>query len=56
MNDNFLNSANAPYVAELFFKFKEEPSSVDKSWANFFQSLKDDDVTILKDFGGPNWK
>ena len=36
MNDNFLNSANAPYVAELFFKFKEEPSSVDKSWSNFF--------------------
>ena len=39
MNDNFLNSANAPYVAELFFKFKEEPSSVDKSWSNFFQSF-----------------
>ena len=31
MNDSFLNSANAPYVAELFFKYKDDPSTVDKS-------------------------
>ena len=36
MNDSFLNSANAPYVAELFFKYKDDPSAVDKSWGNFF--------------------
>ena len=56
MNDNFLNSANAPYVAELYFKFKKTPSSVDESWLNFFHSLNDDEITILKDFGGPQWK
>ena len=56
MNDQFLNSSNAPYVAELYFKFKEEPSSVDQSWSKFFQSLNDDDISILKDFGGPEWK
>ena len=38
MNDSFLNSANAPYVAELFFKFKEDPNSIDKSWSNFFKT------------------
>ena len=56
MNDNFLNSANAPYLAELFFKYKEKPSSVDSSWISFFESLNDDDFTIIKDFGGPKWK
>ncbi len=56
MNDKFLNSSNAPYVAELYFKFKEEPSSVDQSWSKFFHALNDDDISILKDFGGPVWK
>ena len=56
MNDSFLNSANAPYVAELFFKYKDDPSAVDKSWGNFFSNLKDDELSILGDFGGPEWK
>jgi len=25
MNDTFLNSANAPYVAELYSKFRNDP-------------------------------
>ena len=56
MNDSFLNSANAPYVAELFFKFKENPNSIDKSWSNFFKTFHEDDLAILSDFGGPEWK
>ena len=50
MNDVFLNSSNAPYVAELFFKFKENPSSIDSSWLRFFNSLNEDEISILKDF------
>jgi len=56
MNDTFLNSANAPYVAELFFKYKDNPKSVDSSWANFFNSLNGDELSIVGDFGGPKWK
>jgi len=56
MNDSFLNSSNAPYVAELFFKFKKDPRSVDKSWNDFFLSLNEDEVSIFRDFGGPEWK
>jgi len=56
MNDSFLNSANAPYVAELFFKYKEEPESIDKSWHDFFYNLRDEELSILRDFGGPDWK
>ena len=56
MNDTFLNSANAPYVAELYFKFSQDPNSVDKNWGDFFNSLDDDDLSVIKDFGGPHWK
>ena len=56
MNDNFLNSANAPYVAELFFKYRQDPNSVDQSWGSFFNSLNEDDISVLGDFGGPEWK
>ena len=56
MNDNFLNSSNAPYVAELFFKYRQDPSSVDQSWGSFFNSLNEDDISVLGDFGGPEWK
>ena len=56
MNDSFLNSANAPYVAELFIKFKEDPNSIDHSWSNFFKTLNEDDLSIISDFGGPKWK
>ena len=56
MNDSFLNSSNAPYVAELFFKHKKDPSSLDSSWNEFFSSLNEDEISILCDFGGPEWK
>ena len=56
MNDNFLNSSNAPYVAELYFKYKNDPKSIDQSWNFFFSSLKDEEISIIGDFGGPKWK
>ena len=56
MNDSFLNSANAPYVAELYFKFTQNPNSIDDSWKSFFSSLNEDELSIISDFGGPEWK
>ena len=56
MNDNFLNSANAPYVAELFYKYSQDSNSVDSSWGSFFNSLNENDLSVLDDFGGPEWK
>ncbi|MDC0232644.1 2-oxoglutarate dehydrogenase E1 component [Pelagibacteraceae bacterium] len=56
MNDSFLNSANAPYVAELYFKYTQNPKSIDESWKSFFSSLNEDEVSIISDFGGPEWK
>ena len=51
MNDTFLNSANAPYVAELYSKFRNDPESVDTTWKDFFNNLNEDDYSVLKDFG-----
>ena len=56
MNDSFLNSANAPYVAELYFKYTQNPKSIDESWKSFFSSLNEDEISIISDFGGPEWK
>ncbi len=56
MNDTFLNSANAPYVAELYSKFRNDSESVDTTWKDFFNNLNEDDYSVLKDFGGPEWK
>ena len=56
MNDSFLNSANAPYVAELYFKYTQNPKSIDDSWKSFFSSLNEDEISIIADFGGPEWK
>ena len=54
--DTFLNGANAPYVAELFIKYKQNKESIDSSWVNFFQSLNEDEISVLSDFRGPKWK
>ena len=54
--NTFLNGTNAPYVAELFFKFSQDSNSVDSSWANFFRSLNEDEISVLSDFKGPKWK
>jgi 2-oxoglutarate dehydrogenase E1 component len=56
MNDSFLNSANAPYVAELYFKYTQNPKNIDESWNSFFSSLNEDELSIISDFGGPEWK
>ena len=48
MNDTFLNSANAPYVAELYSKFRNDPESVDITWKDFFNNLNEDDYSVLK--------
>ena len=56
MNDNFLNSANAPYVAELFFKYREDPNLVDQSWRSFFNSLNEDDISVFDEKSEDNAK
>jgi 2-oxoglutarate dehydrogenase E1 component len=40
-DSSFLNGANAPYVAELYDRYLDNPGSVDESWRDCFAALAD---------------
>ncbi|MFX4220165.1 MAG: 2-oxoglutarate dehydrogenase E1 component [Thalassobaculum sp.] len=51
----FLNGANAPFMAELFARYLENPSSVDESWRGYFDGLTDDVDAATADARGPSF-
>ncbi|MFO1113189.1 MAG: hypothetical protein U1E35_04740 [Rhodospirillales bacterium] len=53
--DTFLSGANAPYIADLYVRYVENPSSVDPSWASFFSELHEDARTVLSEARGASW-
>jgi len=52
---SFLQGANAPYLAELYAQYQENPSSLDPGWREFFVSLDDDAYSVLAEARGPSW-
>ncbi len=52
---NFLSSANADFVAELYARYCANPAAVDPSWTNFFTELKDDEKLVLSEMRGASW-
>src|SRR5262249_5631069 len=52
---SFLQGANAPYLAELYAQYQENPSSLDPGWREFFVSLDDDAYSVLAQPRGPSW-
>ena len=55
VNSSFLFAHNAAFIAELFTRFKEDPSSVDASWSAFFGTLGDEGRAVLEELTGPSW-
>ena len=53
--DTFLSGANALYVAELYARYLESAGDVDRSWADFFATLRDEEREILDDLRGATW-
>ena len=53
--ETFLSGTNANYVAELYRRYADDPSSVDPSWVSFFRELGDDSRAVIADLGGPSW-
>ncbi|MEQ9183576.1 MAG: 2-oxoglutarate dehydrogenase E1 component [Thalassobaculaceae bacterium] len=51
----FLNGANAPFMAELFARYLENPASVDESWRGYFDGLTDDVDAATADARGPSF-
>ncbi len=51
----FLTGTNAGFIAELYTRFLDDPSSVDESWRRFFSEMGDDVSTVLAELQGPSW-
>src|SRR5580704_7382914 len=47
---SFLTGANAEFIAELYARYLDDPTSVDDSWRRFFAEIGDEKVQ-----GGPDW-
>jgi 2-oxoglutarate dehydrogenase E1 component len=54
-NDSFLSGANAPFIAELYERYLENPIRVDESWRAYFDSLQDEVSLIRAEVDGPSW-
>jgi 2-oxoglutarate dehydrogenase E1 component len=52
---SFLDGANATYLAELYARYEQDPTSLDPEWQSFFASLGDDAADVLADARGPSW-
>jgi 2-oxoglutarate dehydrogenase E1 component len=52
---SFLTGANAVYIAEVYSRYLEDPSSVDPSWIDLFQELRDGADDLSGDLVGPSW-
>jgi len=53
--ETFLTGANAPYLADLYARYMEDPSSVEPSWGSFFAELRDEASNVHADARGPSW-
>ncbi len=52
---SYLNGINANYIEEMQSKFSEDPSSVDESWREFFQTVGETIDTAKAAADGPSW-
>ncbi len=50
-----LSGTNAPFIAELYHRYLQNPGSVDASWQQFFAELRDDPAAIDADLRGASW-
>jgi 2-oxoglutarate dehydrogenase E1 component len=53
---SFLYGGNAAYIEDLHARYEKDPTSVDAEWQTFFQALKDDGKTVLKNAQGASWE
>src|SRR5262245_58855299 len=55
LETSFLYGANTAYVEEMHARYLADPSSVDPSWRNFFQGLRDAPEDVRRGLEGPSW-
>ncbi|MES2728621.1 MAG: 2-oxoglutarate dehydrogenase E1 component [Pseudomonadota bacterium] len=54
-NFSFLTGMNAEYIADLYAKYRQDPSAVAPSWKQLFDDMADDEAALLKDLFGASW-
>ncbi|MBT4721500.1 MAG: hypothetical protein HOB86_18995, partial [Rhodospirillaceae bacterium] len=54
-SESIFTGANGAYIAELYERFLDDPSSVDASWSKLFGDLDDDASTVKSDVAGASW-
>jgi 2-oxoglutarate dehydrogenase E1 component len=54
-NLSFLTGANSEYIAHLYSSYLKNPASVDASWKDFFVSLNDREINVLRELHGASW-
>ena len=52
---SFLYGANGDFIADLYEKYTQDPTSIDDEWQSFFQELGDDALDSAHDWKGPSW-
>ena len=50
-----LSGANAPFIAELYSRYLENPAQVDDSWRALFAELRDDPGSVEAEVKGASW-
>jgi len=53
--ESIFTGANAAFIAELYDRFLDDPSSVDQSWVAVFADLADDKSSIQGEIKGASW-
>ncbi|WP_026757103.1 2-oxoglutarate dehydrogenase E1 component [Sediminimonas qiaohouensis] len=52
---SFMQGHNAEYLEQLYARYADDPAAVDEAWAEFFQSMGDDDGSVKQEAQGPSW-
>ena len=52
---SFLYGGNADYLDQLYGEYKKDPENVSQEWRDFFGSLGDEAVDVLKNAAGASW-
>ncbi|MFZ5784461.1 MAG: 2-oxoglutarate dehydrogenase E1 component [Pseudomonadota bacterium] len=52
---SFLFGANAPFIEELYARWREDANSVDAEWRTFFEALGEQNPDATEDLRGASW-
>jgi 2-oxoglutarate dehydrogenase E1 component len=55
MNNALPTAVSADFLTDLYANYRKDRTSVDASWAGFFDSLGDDAASLIAEHTGPSW-